>query len=58
MGKIGTIGANIKPYMGRTIGTIDIPSNLSDAETALIAAEIEAINRIDSYESNICISKV
>lgn len=51
-GRIGRIEVSLKGNKGKTKGKITIPSSLDAAETALIAAAIETIERIgpcDSY---------
>jgi DNA primase len=45
-GRIGRIEVNIKSFQGNSEGEIIIPSSLDSAETALIAATLETIERI------------
>jgi DNA primase len=45
-GRIGRIEVNIKSHQGNSEGDIIIPSSLDSAETALIAATLETIERI------------
>jgi DNA primase len=45
-GRIGRIEVNIKSHQGNSEGEIIIPSSLDSAETALIAATLETIERI------------
>jgi DNA primase len=45
-GRIGRIEVNIKSSGGRSEGEIIIPSSLDSAETALIAATLETIERV------------
>ena len=45
-GRIGRIEVNTDTRSGKTKGTIDIPSSLDKAETAIIAAAMEIIQRI------------
>ena len=45
-GRIGRIEVNTDTRSGKTNGTIDIPSSLDKAETAIIAAALEIIQRI------------
>ena len=45
-GRIGRIEVNIKSQQGNSEGEIIIPSSLDSAETALIAATLETIERI------------
>jgi DNA primase len=51
-GRIGRIEVDLRTQKGKTKGKITIPSSLDAAETALIAAAVETIERIgpcDSY---------
>lgn len=57
-GRIGRIEVNIKSTGGKSSGTIDIPSSLDKAETAILAASLETIDRIGPCIANIEISKV
>jgi DNA primase len=45
-GRIGRIEVNTDTRSGKTTGTIDIPSSLDKAETSIIAAALEIIQRI------------
>ncbi len=45
-GRIGRIEVNVETKSGKTVGTIVIPSSLDKAETAIIAAALEIIQRI------------
>ena len=57
-GRIGRLEVNIKSNMGKSIGTIDIPSSLDKVETAVLAASLETIDRIGPCISNIIIAKI
>lgn len=57
-GKIGRIDVNLQPENGKTIGKIEIPTALDKAETALIAAAIETIERIGPTEAKIEVDKI
>jgi DNA primase len=57
-GRIGRLEVNIKSNVGKSIGTIDIPSSLDRVETAVLAASLETIDRIGPCISNISISKI
>ena len=52
-GRIGRIEVNIKSEKGASTGEIIIPSSLDSAETALIAATMETIDRVGP-----CIAKI
>ncbi len=57
-GRIGRLEVNIKSNMGKSIGTIEIPSSLDKVETAVLAASLETIDRIGPCISNISIAKI
>ncbi len=45
-GRIGRIEVNVDSKAGRTLGHIEVPSSMDKAETAIIAAALETIDRI------------
>ncbi|MDO8741376.1 MAG: DNA primase DnaG [Candidatus Woesearchaeota archaeon] len=45
-GKIGRIEVNLETRSGKTTGSIIVPSSLDKAETAIVAASLEIIQRI------------
>ncbi|MEM4264131.1 MAG: DNA primase, partial [Candidatus Woesearchaeota archaeon] len=45
-GRIGRIEVNVDTRSGKTQGTIVIPSSLDKAETSIVAAALEIIQRI------------
>lgn len=57
-GKIGRIEVELKSESGKTTGEIKIPSALDKAETALIAAAIETIDRIGPTDAKIEVRKI
>lgn len=57
-GKIGRIDVDLKYEDGKTIGKITIPSALDKAETTIIGAAIETIERIGPSDSKIEVEKV
>ncbi|MEM4271592.1 MAG: DNA primase DnaG [Candidatus Pacearchaeota archaeon] len=57
-GKIGRIDVDTETVDGKTIGEIKIPSALDKAETTLIAAALETIDRIGPTEAKIEIIKI
>ena len=57
-GRIGRLEVNIKSNMGKSAGTIDIPSSLDKVETAVLAASLETIDRIGPCISNISVVKI
>jgi len=57
-GRIGRLEVNIKSNMGKSAGTIEIPSSLDKVETAVLAASLETIDRIGPCIANINIGKI
>ncbi len=57
-GRIGRLEVNIKSNMGKSMGTIEIPSSLDKVETAVLAASLETIDRIGPCIANIGIAKI
>jgi DNA primase len=57
-GRIGRIEVNIKSHQGNSDGEIIIPSSLDSAETALIAATLETIERIGPCVAEITLRSV
>lgn len=57
-GKIGRIEVNLKTKQGKTEGDIIIPSSLDKAETSIIGASMEIIERIGPCISNVRVQKI
>lgn len=57
-GRIGRIDVNLETKSGKTSGEISVPSSLDKSETALIAAAVEAIQRIGPCNAKIEIASV
>ncbi len=57
-GRIGRIEVNVETKNGKTIGTIVIPSSLDKAETAIIAAALEIIERIGPCNAKVSVTKI
>lgn len=57
-GRIGRIEVNITTANGKSTGTIIIPSSLDAAETTLIAASLETIERVGPCDAKIKVEKV
>jgi DNA primase len=57
-GRIGRLEVNIKSNMGKSNGTIEIPSSLDKVETAVLGASLETIDRIGPCISNINVVKI
>jgi len=52
-GRIGRITVDVKAAGGKTVGEIFVPSNLDRIETALLAAALEAVERVGPYNARI-----
>jgi DNA primase len=57
-GKIGRIDVNLKSNNSKTTGEIDIPCSIDKAETTIIAAALETIERIGPSDAKIEIEKI
>ncbi len=57
-GRIGRIEVNTDTRAGKTSGTILVPSSLDKAETAIIAAALEIIQRIGPCNAKIRVNKI
>ena len=57
-GRIGRIEVNTETAGGKTKGTIIIPSSLDKAETAIVGASLEVIQRIGPCNSIIKVTKI
>lgn len=57
-GRIGRIEVNVETRAGKTSGTIFVPSSLDKAETAIIGAALEIIQRIGPCNARIKVEKI
>jgi DNA primase len=57
-GRIGRIEVNVDTRSGKTQGSIVIPSSLDKAETSIIAASLEVIQRIGPCNAKIRVRKI
>ena len=57
-GRIGRIEVNVDTRNGKTSGTIVIPSSLDKAETVIVAAALEIIQRIGPCNSKIVVQNI
>lgn len=57
-GRIGRIEVSVDTRSGKTQGTIIIPSSLDKAETSIIAAALEVIQRIGPCNAKIRVTKI
>ncbi len=52
-GRIGRIIVDIKRHGNRTVGEVLVPSNLDKAETALVAAMLEFVDKVGPFNAKI-----
>lgn len=57
-GRIGRIEVNVQTKGGKTAGEIIVPSSLDKAETAIVGAALEIIQRIGPCNANIRVQKI
>lgn len=57
-GRIGRVQVNLESKAGRSSGTIEIPSGLDKAETALIAAAIESVDKVGPCDARVKVLRV
>src|SRR3989344_2513462 len=57
-GKIGRIDVELKAENSKTLGKIEIPSSVDKAETTIIAAALETIERIGPSDAKIEIERI
>ncbi len=57
-GRIGRIDVNLRTHNGKTTGKIIIPSSLDSAETSLIAACVETIERVGPCNAKIQVERI
>jgi DNA primase len=57
-GKIGRIDVELKTEESKTTGEIQIPTSLDKAETTIIAAAIETIERVGPCDAKVSIDKI
>ena len=57
-GKIGRIEVALKQSRNKTTGTIIIPSALDRASTAIIAATVEAVDKVGPYQARVKLEEI
>ena len=57
-GRVGRIEVNLETRTGKTNGTIIVPSSLDKAETSIIAAALEIIQRIGPCNAKVQVQKI
>ena len=57
-GRIGRIQVELKTVGSRSIGEVIVPSNLDRVETALLAALLEAVDRVGPYPAKIRVEEI
>jgi DNA primase len=56
--RIGRVHVDIKYQGSKTVGTIQVPSNLDRVETTLLAAMLETVDRIGPYNARIVVEEI
>ncbi len=57
-GKIGRIEIDLQPMGNRTHGKLYLPASLDRIETCILAAAVEAVDRVGPYEAQFTVEKV
>ena len=57
-GKVGRIEVLLRHAKGKTVGTIIIPSALDRVSTAIIAATVEAVDRVGPYPARVKLEEI
>ncbi|MDI9619745.1 MAG: DNA primase DnaG [Candidatus Nezhaarchaeota archaeon] len=57
-GRIGRVQVILEDKGGKSLGHIEIPSNLDRVETALIAAAIETVDKVGPYDAKVTVTKI
>lgn len=57
-GRIGRIEVDIKTKVGKSIGTVTVPSSLDMVETSIIAAAIETVDRVGPCNAKISVKEI
>src|SRR3989344_1674919 len=57
-GKVGRIEIDLSTSMGRTKGKVDVPSSMDMAETSILAAGIESVDKVGPCEAHFQITDI
>ncbi|RLF08062.1 MAG: DNA primase [Thermoprotei archaeon] len=57
-GRIGRVQVVLEEKGNKSVGHIEIPSNLDRVETALVAAAIETVDKVGPYDAKITVTKI
>lgn len=57
-GKIGRVHVDLKYQGTKTVGIIQVPSNLDRVETSILAAMLETVDRIGPYHARIVVEEI
>lgn len=57
-GRVGRIEVDLKTRVGKSTGTLTVPSSLDMVETSIIAATIEAVDRVGPCNAKIVVTNV
>ena len=55
---MGRIEVNSEIQMGKTVGTLIVPSSVDTVKTAMLAASIESVDKVGPYESKFEVEKI
>ncbi|MEB2835710.1 MAG: DNA primase DnaG [Desulfurococcales archaeon] len=56
--KIGRVHVDLRYQGSKTVGTIQVPSNLDRVETSILAAMLETVDRIGPYPARIVVEEI
>jgi DNA primase len=56
--KIGRVHVDLKYQGSKTVGVIQVPSNLDRVETSILAAMLETVDRIGPYNARIVVEEI
>ncbi|MBN2014203.1 MAG: DNA primase [Candidatus Altiarchaeota archaeon] len=57
-GRIGRIEVDIKTKVGKSVGTVIVPSSLDMVETSIIAAAVETVDRVGPCNAKIKVNEI
>ncbi len=57
-GRIGRIEVDLNARSGKTFGTVKVPSSLDMVETSIIAASLEAVDRVGPCDARVKVQKI
>lgn len=57
-GRIGRIEVDLNARSGKTLGTVKVPSSLDMVETSIIAASLEAVDRVGPCDARVRVTRI